>query len=70
LLYLMLGVYGWFTPGCLLHTALALAIGVADNMFHLLLSMPAVVIVVLDVRMSLRVAKASGRSLRLLRRSY
>jgi hypothetical protein len=49
---------------------LALPIGVADNVFHLLLSMPAVVIVVLDVRMSLRVAKASGRSLRLLRRSY
>ena len=64
LLYLALGVYGWFTPGFFLGTLLAIPIGVADNVFHLLLSMPAVVIMILDVRTSLRGAKASGRSLR------
>ncbi len=64
LLYLWLGVYGWFTPGFLLDTPFALPIGIADNVFHLLVSIPAVVIMILDVRTSLRAAKASGRSLR------
>ena len=64
LLYLVLGVYGWFTPGFLLHTPFALPIGVADNVFHLLLSVPAVVIVVMDVRTSLRATRVSERSLR------
>ena len=64
LLYLVLGVYGWFTPGFLLHTPFALPIGVADNVFHLLLSVPAVVIVVMDVRTSLKATRVSERSLR------
>lgn len=64
LLYLVLGVYGWFTPGFFLDTPLAIPIGVADNVFHLLLSMPAVVIMTLDVRTSLRATRAPGRSLR------
>ena len=64
LLYLVLGVYGWFTPGFLLDTPLAIPIGVADNVFHLLLSVPAVIIVVLDARMSLKATRPSGRSLR------
>jgi hypothetical protein len=50
LLYLVLGAYGWFTPGFLLHTPFAIPMGVADNVFHLFLSIPAMVIVVLDLR--------------------
>ncbi len=53
LLYLVLGVYGWFTPGFLLDTPFAIPLGVADNVFHFLLSVPAVVIVFLDIRMFL-----------------
>ena len=64
LLYLVLGLYGWFTSGFLLHTPFALPIGVADNVFHLLLSVPAVVIVVMDVRTSLKATRVSERSLR------
>ena len=52
LLYFALGVYGWFTPGLLLGTPLAIPLGAADNVFHLILSVPALVIVVLDVRMA------------------
>ena len=62
LLYLVLGVYGWFTPGFFLHTPFALPIGVADNVFHLLLSVPAVVIVVLDARVSLKATRIPERS--------
>ncbi len=61
LLYFALGVYGWFTPGLLLGTPFAIPLGVPDNVFHLLLSVPALTIVVLDVRRALRAAKASGR---------
>ncbi len=46
LLYSVLGLYGWFVPGFLLDTPLAIPLGVADNVFHLFLSMPALVIVV------------------------
>ena len=49
-LYSVLGLYGWFTPGFLLHTPLAIPIGGADNVFHLLLSVPALVIMFLDIR--------------------
>ena len=61
LLYFALGVYGWFTPGLLLGTPFAIPLGVPDNVFHLLLGVPALAIVVLDVRRALRAAKASGR---------
>ena len=62
LLYFALGVYGWFTPGLLLGTPFAIPLGIADNVFHLLLSVPALAIVVLDVRSrSLQSAKASRR---------
>ena len=54
LLYLVLGLYGCLTPGFLLHTPLAIPLGVADNVFHLLLSVPAVVIIVLAIRGSLQ----------------
>ena len=60
LLYFALGVYGWFTPGLLLGTPFAIPLGVPDNVFHLLLSVPALAIVVLDVRRAFRAAKASG----------
>jgi uncharacterized membrane protein len=48
-LYLGLGVYGWFTPGLFLNSALAIPLGVVDNIFHLLLSAPALLIVVLEL---------------------
>ena len=48
--YFALGCYGWFTPGLLLGTPLAIPLGVAENLFHLLLSVPALVIVLLDLR--------------------
>jgi hypothetical protein len=48
--YFALGCYGWFTRGLLLGTPLAIPLGVAENLFHLLLSVPALVIVLLDVR--------------------
>ena len=48
--YLALGCYGWFTRGLLLSTPLAIPLGVPENLFHLLLSVPALVIVLLDLR--------------------
>lgn len=48
--YLTLGVYGWFTSGLLLGTPLAIPLGVPENLFHLLLSVPALAIVLLDLR--------------------
>jgi hypothetical protein len=47
--YLGLGVYGWFTPGLFLDSAFAIPLGVEDNLFHILLSAPALVIVVLEL---------------------
>ena len=48
--YFALGCYGWFTRGLLLGTPLAIALGVPENLFHLLLSVPALVVVLLDLR--------------------
>jgi hypothetical protein len=48
--YFALGCYGWFTPGLLLGTPLAIPLGVPENLFHLLLSVPALAIVLLDLR--------------------
>ena len=50
LLYFALGVYGWFTPGLLLGTPFSIPLGPADNVFHFILSLPAVAITVLDMR--------------------
>ncbi len=61
LLYFALGVYGWFTPGLLLGTPFAIPLGVPDNVFHLLLSVPALAIVVLEERRAFRAGKASRR---------
>jgi hypothetical protein len=47
--YLVLGCYGWFTRGLLLGTPLAIPLGVPENLFHLLLSVPALAIVLLDL---------------------
>ena len=47
--YFVLGCYGWFTRGLLLGTPLAIPLGVPENLFHLLLSAPAVAIVLLDL---------------------
>jgi hypothetical protein len=48
--YFALGCYGWFTQGLLLGTPLAIPLGVPDNLFHLLLSVPALAIVLLQLR--------------------
>jgi hypothetical protein len=48
-LYLGLGVYGWFAPGLFMDTILAIPLGIVDNLFHLLLSVPAWIIVVLEL---------------------
>ena len=61
LLYLALGLYGWFVPGFLLDTPLAIPLGVADNVFHLLLSVPAVAIIVLAIARSLQATGSSRR---------
>ena len=50
LLYFALGSYGWLTPGLLLHTPFAIPLGIGDNVFHLILSMPALVIAGLDLQ--------------------
>jgi hypothetical protein len=61
LLYFALGSFGWLTPGLLLHTPFAIPLGTADNVFHLMLSLPALAITVLDVRRFWRAAKVSGQ---------
>jgi Domain of unknown function (DUF4383) len=43
-LYLALGCYGWSRPGLLLGTPFAIPLGVAENLFHLTLSLPALAI--------------------------
>jgi hypothetical protein len=48
--YLALGVYGWFTRGLLLGTPLAIPLGVPENLFHLLLSVPALAVVLPQMR--------------------
>jgi hypothetical protein len=48
--YFVLSCYGWFTPGLLLGTPFAIPLGVPENLFHLLLSLPALAIVLLDLR--------------------
>jgi hypothetical protein len=48
--YFALGCYGWFTQGLLLGTPLAIPLGVPENVFHLLLSVPALAIVLLQLR--------------------
>ena len=61
LLYLALGVYGWFVPGLLLDTPLALPLGPADNVFHLVLSLPSVAIIAVDIRRVHQEAKTASR---------
>jgi len=46
-LYLTLACYGWSRPGLLLGTPFAIPLGVAENLFHLTLSLPALAILLL-----------------------
>lgn len=48
--YLALAFYGWFVGGLLLGTPFAIPLGVPENVFHLLVSVPALVIVLLHLR--------------------
>lgn len=48
-LYLVLGVVGWFIPGLALSTTFAIPLGVPENIFHLVLGVPAVILAGLDV---------------------
>jgi hypothetical protein len=47
-LYLVLGVYGWFAAGLFLESRFAIPLGVADNLFHLILSVPALILAGFD----------------------
>jgi hypothetical protein len=44
--YTALGVFGWFTDGLFLGTAVAIPLGPVDNIFHLALGLPALVILI------------------------
>jgi hypothetical protein len=46
-LYFALGCYGWFKPGLPLGTPFAIPLGVAENVFHFALSLPALAILLL-----------------------
>jgi Domain of unknown function (DUF4383) len=46
-LYFVLGCYGLVRPGLLLATPFAIPLGVADNIFHFTLSLPALAILLL-----------------------
>jgi uncharacterized membrane protein YfcA len=48
--YFALAGYGWFTEGLLLDTPFAIPLGVPENVFHLLVSVPALAIVLLELR--------------------
>ena len=56
--YLVLGAYGWFTPGLLLGTHLALPLDPAANLFHLILSLPALLIALEDAGVLSRFTKS------------
>jgi hypothetical protein len=45
--YTALGVYGWFTDGLFLGTAVAIPLGPVDNVFHLALGLAALAILIL-----------------------
>ena len=49
MLYLGLGIYGWFTPGLFMNFPVAIPLSAGDNVVHLLLSGPALVIVTRDL---------------------
>jgi uncharacterized membrane protein YfcA len=53
LFYFVLGTYGWFTPGLMMNTPLAIPLSAGDNIVHLLLAVPALVIVVRHLLKSL-----------------
>jgi len=56
-LYGGLLVYGVLTPGLFLNTPFVIPLGTADNVFHLFVSLPALVITALEFRRSLRTAR-------------
>ena len=49
ILYLALGIDGWFTPGLFMNSPLAIPLSAGDNAVHLLLSGPALAIVIRDL---------------------
>jgi hypothetical protein len=48
--YLILGIVGWFIDGLLLSTHLAIPLGPVENVFHLALSLSALLVVSLAAR--------------------
>lgn len=44
--YVILGVVGWFIDGLLLDTHLAIPLGPPDNIFHLLIGVPALIVAI------------------------
>ena len=61
LLYGALGVFGWFVDGLLLGTPLAVPLGTAENVFHLILGLPALALLSADVRRGDQSTRAAGR---------
>ena len=59
--YLALGSYGWFTRGLFLGTPLAIPLGIADNVFHLLLSASAIPAITLATRRPSEAVRESRR---------
>jgi hypothetical protein len=59
--YLGPGIYGWFAPGLFPDSVLAFPLGVSDNVFHLLLSAPALSIIAVDLLASRRLLGLSAR---------
>lgn len=57
LVYPLLGLVGWFTQGLLLGTVVALPLGAADNVFHLLLGVPALALALGSARPAQRLRR-------------
>ncbi len=57
--YGALGIYGWFTDGLFLGTPFAIPLGAPENVFHLLLSVPALLISGWDGRRTMRRSAAA-----------
>ena len=62
LVYGALGVYGWLTSGLFLGTRFAIPLGPAENIFHLVLSLPALGIMGRDISARARAMAPAGRS--------
>lgn len=61
-LYIGLGIYGWFVPGLFLNSPLAIPLGMVDNIFHILLSMSALSFIVFELVFARKLLTISAAS--------